>query len=83
MNATVDIHVIAIVVPSCESPCWKIITEPLLKFIKDAGGRSMTEILKWGKMLRYPQNFSRHLLAWLSFNDIVFYDEDRKIWVAH
>lgn len=70
------------VVPSCESPRWKVITIPLADTIRDMGGMNMVEMLKWGKARKYTQNFTRHLLAWLSFNDLVEYDVARGIWIA-
>lgn len=79
---TIDIQVIAIIIPACESPCWKVVTLPLFQEIRFARGLTVRDILAWGKRQKYPGNFTRQLLAWLSFNDLICFDDVKKMWVA-
>jgi hypothetical protein len=82
MDATVDIRIIALIIPSCDAPCWPVITLPLLNKIKAENGIKAAEIIKWGKTQKFTIMFTRNLLAWLSFRELVVFDSAKGLWFA-
>ena len=42
--------------------------------------RTIDEVVEWGRQQCISGCMIRHMLAWLSFNDVVRYDEKDKMW---
>ena len=68
-------------VPPVESCRWKNLTRPLLEFI-EKGDRSIAVIIAWGREQERSGTLTRHMLAWLSFNDLVYYVAPSAAWRA-
>ena len=66
-------------VPPVESCRWKNLTRPLLEFI-EKGDRSIAVIIAWGREQERSGTLTRHMLAWLSFNDLVYYVAPSAAW---
>lgn len=67
-------------IPPVRDPWWKEASRPLLAFVQESN-RTINEILEWGKDHRYTGSVVRHMLAFLSFSDLVYYDPVRRIWL--
>ena len=66
-------------VPPVASSRWKILTQPLLELI-EKGDRSIAEIIGWGKERNHSGSLTRHMLAWLSYNNLVYYVAPNAVW---
>jgi len=66
-------------VPPVHSSKWRALTLPLLALI-ESRDRPILEIVAWGKAQGHTGSLVRHMLAWLSFNDLVYYVVPEKVW---
>lgn len=66
-------------VPSVNSFKWEALTLPLLALI-ESRDRPILDIIAWGKAQGHTGLLVRHMLAWLSFNDLVYYVVPEKVW---
>ena len=66
-------------VPPVQSRRWKSATLPLLAFI-EKGDRSTAEIITWGRGQKHTDMLTRHMLAWLSYSDLVYYVAPSAVW---
>ena len=75
------------VAPPVTSPWWREATAPLLEHFRErvraGGSRRLTidQVVEWGRERGCTGTMTRHLLAWLSFNGFVRYDERWEAWV--
>jgi len=65
-------------VPRVSDSWWVDATALLLTFFKK--GRTVDEVVAWGRQQRISDCMIRHMLAWLSFNNVVRYDEEIELW---
>ena len=65
-------------VPRVSDSWWVDATALLLAFFKK--GRTVDEVVAWGRQQRISDCMIRHMLAWLSFNNVVRYDEEIELW---
>jgi hypothetical protein len=61
-------------------PAWARTTLPLLRHMRARGPVTIDDVVLWGRNMGHTGNGIRHMLAWLSFNDIVFYNEETNLW---
>jgi ribosomal protein S19E (S16A) len=61
-------------------PWWKAATAPLLRYVRAQGSVAIDDIVAWGKRARHNANKTKNMLAWLSFNGLVAYDELASVW---
>ena len=59
---------------------WRGITAPLLRHVRAQGSVTIDDVLVWGKGARCSNNRVKNMLAWLSFNGLVAYDEHAHAW---
>jgi hypothetical protein len=67
-----------LVVPRVDDPWWVEATAPLLAFFKK--DRTIDAVVEWGRRQYISGCLIRHMLAWLSFNHVVRYDDEDKVW---
>ena len=67
-------------VPAVCDPCWSGLSLPLLAFIRKAKAATIDAIVAWGSEQGRGGTVTRHMLAWLSFQDLVRYDEVKRVW---
>jgi hypothetical protein len=68
-------------VPAVKDSRWKTLATPLFDHLKDRP-RSIVEILSWCHSQGYTGSLSRHLLAYLSFTNVIHYDPAISLWIA-
>jgi hypothetical protein len=61
---------------------WEAMTRSLLAHVRVSGFISIDEIVEWGRRSKYTGYEIRDMLAWLSFNNLVVYDEQVQAWKA-
>jgi hypothetical protein len=59
-------------------PRWKEWSGPVLKYLVEP--RSWNELTSWGKVNRVSADVVRHILAWLSIQDLAEFDKERLSW---
>ena len=67
-------------VPSVDDDEWISVTKPLLDFMARVKNVTIDEVVEWGRENRYGGPRIRHMLAWLSFKDLVHYDYSSGNW---
>lgn len=68
-------------IPPVSDESWQVIVRPLQVFMaKDLKGCPIDSIVAWAKQWGYADNKVRHMLAWLSFMKLAFYDESDNLW---
>lgn len=65
-------------VPKVADPYWKSVTAPLLVFM--ASDHSVDEIVEWGRSQGHTGTRIRHMIAFLSFSDLVHYEPSTRLW---
>lgn len=68
-------------VPPVKDASWKTLSAPLLRYM-EAQPKSTVEILSWCRSQGHTGSLSRHLLAYLSFTNVVRYDPSDSLWKA-
>ena len=66
-------------VPPARSPAWAVVTLPLFALLRERP-RTIDEVVAWGREQGHTGALTRHLLAWLSFRDLVHHDADSRTW---
>ena len=66
-------------VPPVRNSGWEEITKPLLSLIEE-NDRTIVEIVNWGREQSHTGSLVRHMLAWLSFTDLVYYVVPERMW---
>ena len=66
-------------VPRVDSPWWAGATAPLLAYF-GSGGLTIDEVVEWGREQGLSGSMVRHMLAWLSFRGLVYYDDVFARW---
>lgn len=65
-------------VPRVSNSWWVGATASLRAFFKKS--RTVDEVVAWGRQQCISDCMIRHMLAWLSFNNVVRYDEEIELW---
>lgn len=68
-------------VPRVDSPWWAGAAAPLLAYF-GGGGRTIDEVVEWGREQGLSGSMVRHMLAWLSFRGLVYHDDVSASWRA-
>jgi len=66
-------------VPPVSDPSWQLLTAPLLRYCRQHP-HTIHEIVDWGRCQSHSGSMIRHMLAWLSFNEKVYYAVSAKTW---
>ena len=69
-------------VPDCNDPRWPDATRPLLNMIRLSGGTTILQIVTWAREHNITGHIVRNQLAWLSFYNLVAYDDPSGKWIA-
>ena len=67
-------------VPPVADPFWSGQTAGLLAFVTAAEAVTIDGIVAWGEMNGHTGPMIRHMLAWLSFKDLVHYEAGPEVW---
>jgi hypothetical protein len=65
--------------PAVHDAGWKPLTEPLLLYVAECA-RTIDDIVAWGRAQGHTGALIRHMLAWLSFKNIVHYSPRSLRW---
>jgi hypothetical protein len=66
-------------VPAVSDRSWPPLTLALLRHLAEVDS-SIDDIVCWGRSEGHSETLIRHMLAWLSFTNQVFYDPHQKLW---
>ena len=67
-------------IPATKDPRWVSLSKSLLEYVSTHGGVTIDDVVEWGIVRRRSCNLTKNMLAWLSFNGLVVYDEEVRKW---
>ena len=68
-------------VPAACNPSWAALSRPMLAHLRQVRSVSIDDLVAWGVEQKLGGAIARQTLAWLSFRDLVHYDDAERAWV--